>query len=198
MRMGKDSLFIQHGLTTNRTAMEWFQRYYRAARPCHELPRRPLSHPHRRDLRAAAPGLIINNPHRHPAEGQLAIFEANDWEVVDAAQPAHDEPPALCYSSVWLSMNCLVLDPKTVIVEASEVHQQEQMDKLGMNVVPVDLRDAYPFGGGLRYCPPPTSIVKAAARTTSRTVSRTTPSSILRCGTTNCPYRRTSSSAIAS
>ena len=62
---------------------------------------------------------------------------------------AHTEPPALCYSSVWLSMNCLVLDPKTVIVEASEVYQQEQMDKLGMNVIPCDLRDAYPFGGGL-------------------------------------------------
>ena len=48
-------------------------------------------------------------------------------------------------------MNCLVLDPSTVIVEASEVNQQEQMDQLGMNVIPVDLRDAHPFGGGL-YC----------------------------------------------
>ncbi len=28
-------------------------------------------------------------------------------------------------------------------MEASEVHQQEQMDKLGMNVIPCDLRDAY-------------------------------------------------------
>ena len=46
-------------------------------------------------------------------------------------------------------MNCLVLDPETVIVEGSEVHQQEQMDKLGMNVVPVHIRDAYAFGGGL-------------------------------------------------
>ena len=82
-------------------------------------------------------------------EEQRAIFEANDWQIVEAAQPAHTEPPALCYSSVWLSMNCLVLDPKTVIVEASEVYQQEQMDKLGMNVIPCDLRDAYPFGGGL-------------------------------------------------
>ncbi|MCQ5240284.1 hypothetical protein GO727_13355, partial [Eggerthella lenta] len=67
----------------------------------------------------------------------------------DAAQPAHSEPPEFCYSSVWLSMNCLVLDPKTVIVEASEVYQQEEMDKLGMNVIPVDLRGAYAFGGGL-------------------------------------------------
>ncbi len=65
------------------------------------------------------PGLIINNPHRPLPEPQRAIFEANDWQIVEAAQPAHTEPPALCYSSVWLSMNCLVIDPKTVIVEAS-------------------------------------------------------------------------------
>ena len=57
--------------------------------------------------------------------------------------------PPLCYSSVWLSMNCLVIDHKTVCVEASEVHQMEQMDKLGMNVIPVPFRDAYAFGGGL-------------------------------------------------
>jgi hypothetical protein len=51
--------------------------------------------------------------------------------------------------SVWLSMNVLVLDPKTICVEASEVHQQEQLDKLGFEIVPVPFRDAYPFGGAL-------------------------------------------------
>jgi glycine amidinotransferase len=45
-------------------------------------------------------------------------------------------------------MNVLVLDPKTVCVEKSEVYQQEQLDKLGMEVIPVELRDAYAFGGG--------------------------------------------------
>ena len=49
-------------------------------------------------------------------------------------------------------MNVLVLDPKTVCVEKSEVYQMEQMDKLGMNVIPVELRDAYAFGGGLHCC----------------------------------------------
>ena len=76
----------------------------------------------------------------------------NDWKIIDAAQPAHNTPPPLCYSSTWLSMNVLVLDPKTVCVEKSEVYQAEQMDKLGMEVVPVDLRDAYAFGGGLHCC----------------------------------------------
>ena len=34
----------------------------------------------------------------------------------------------------------------------SEVYQAEQLDKLGMEVVPVELRDAYAFGGGLHCC----------------------------------------------
>ena len=50
------------------------------------------------------------------------------------------------------SMNVLVLDPKTVCVEKSEKYQAEQLDKLGMEVIPVELRDAYAFGGGLHCC----------------------------------------------
>ena len=45
-------------------------------------------------------------------------------------------------------MNVLVLDPKTVCVEKSEKYQAEQLDKLGMEVIPVDLRESYAFGGG--------------------------------------------------
>ncbi|MES8328115.1 serine/threonine protein kinase [Cutibacterium acnes] len=149
MRMGKD-LFIQHGLTTNRKSMEWFKRYYLDFRVhAVNFPGDPYPIHIDATFVPLRPGLIINNPNRPLPQEQRKIFEANDWQIVDAAQPAHDTPPELCYSSVWLSMNCLVLDPKTVICEASEVHQMEQMDKLGMNVIPVAFRDAYPFGGGL-------------------------------------------------
>ena len=91
----------------------------------------------------------MNNPNRRLPDEQRKIFLANDWEIIDAAQPAHETPPPLCYSSVWLSMNVLILDHKTVIAEASEVHQIEQLDQLGFEVLPVPFRDAYPFGGGL-------------------------------------------------
>ena len=37
-------------------------------------------------------------------------------------------------------------------MEKSEVYQAEQMDKLGIEVVEVELRDAYAFGGGLHCC----------------------------------------------
>ena len=46
-------------------------------------------------------------------------------------------------------MNVLIVDHKTVVAEASEVYQCEQLDKLGFEVIPMPFRDAYPFGGGL-------------------------------------------------
>ncbi len=148
-RIGKD-LFCQHGLTTNRRGMEWLQRHF----PGHRLhsvnfPGDPYPIHIDATFVPLRPGLIINNPNRRLPEDQRRIFRANNWEIIDAAPPSHGSPPPLCYSSVWLSMNCLVLDHKTVIVEASEIHQMEQMDKLGMEVLPVEFRDAYPFGGGL-------------------------------------------------
>ena len=149
LRLGKD-LFIQRGLTTNFKAMDWLRRMYPDFRiHAVNFPGDPYPIHIDATFVPLRPGLIINNPHRRLPEEQRAIFEANDWEIVDAAMPAHENPPPLCYSSVWLSMNCLVLDHKTVIVEASETAQLEQMDKLGMNVIPVPFRDAYPFGGGL-------------------------------------------------
>ena len=46
-------------------------------------------------------------------------------------------------------MNVLMLDEKTVCVEASEGYQMEQFDKLGLEVIAIPFRDAYPFGGAL-------------------------------------------------
>ncbi len=149
LRMGKD-LFCQHGLTTNRRGMQWLQRHYPAHRVhAVNFPGDPYPIHIDATFVPLRPGLVMNNPNRKLPEEQRKIFEINGWEIVDAAQPAHEAPPPLCYSSVWLSMNVLILDHSTVIVEASEVNQIEQLDGLGFNVLPVEFRDAYPFGGGL-------------------------------------------------
>ena len=149
LRMGKD-LFVQHGMTANLKGIEWIRRHF----PDHRVhavnfPTDPYPIHIDATFVALRPGLIINNPVRALPKEQRKIFEINGWQILDAAQPAHKDPPPLCYSSVWLSMNVLVLDPKTICVEASEVHQIEQFDKLGFEVVPVPFRDAYAFGGGL-------------------------------------------------
>ena len=152
LRFGKE-LVVQHGFTTNQRGIDLLRSHF----PEHRVhtvnfPGDPYPIHIDATFTPLRPGLILNNPHRPLPEEQREMFYKNDWEIIDAAQPAHNAPPPLCYSSVWLSMNVLVLDPKTVCVEKSEVYQAEQMDKLGMEVVEVELRDAYAFGGGLHCC----------------------------------------------
>jgi glycine amidinotransferase len=149
LRMGRD-LVVQHGFTTNLKGIDWLARHF----PDHRVravnfPGDPYPIHIDATFTPLRPGLIINNPLRRLPDEQRDYFLRNDWEIVDAAPPAHQTPPPLCYSSVWLSMNVLVLDPKTVCAEASEVYQMEQLDKLGFEVIPVPFRDAYAFGGGL-------------------------------------------------
>lgn len=149
LRFGRD-LVVQHGFTTNLKGIDWLQRHY----PDHRVhavnfPGDPYPIHIDATFTPLRPGLILNNPERRLPNDQRGMFEDNGWEIVDAARPAHNAPPPLCYSSVWLSMNILMLDPKTVCVEASEVNQMEQFDKLGFEVVPVPFRNAYAFGGAL-------------------------------------------------
>ena len=152
LRFGKD-LMVQHGFTTNLKGIDWLQRHYNDHR-VHALnfPGDPYPIHIDATFTPIKPGLIINNPQRRLPKELKKIFERNDWKIIDAAQPAHNQPPPLCYSSIWLSMNVLILDTKTVCVEKSEVYQAEQLDKLGMEVIEVQLRDAYAFGGGLHCC----------------------------------------------
>ena len=152
LRFGKD-LVVQHGFTTNLKGIDWIKRHYKDHR-VHTVnfPGDPYPIHIDATFTPIKPGLIINNPQRKLPKEQRKLFEKNDWKIIDAAQPAHNSPPPLCYSSVWLSMNVLVLDSKTICVEKSEVYQAEQLDKLGMEVLPVDLRDAYAFGGGVHCC----------------------------------------------
>ena len=152
LRFGRD-LVVQHGFTTNLKGIDWLSRHFPEHR-VHAVNFPGDAYPIHIDatFTPIKPGLILNNPQRRLPLKQRMMFEKNGWEIVDAAQPAHNSPPPLCYSSVWLSMNVLVLDPKTVCVEKSEVYQADQLDKLGMEVIEVDLRDAYAFGGGLHCC----------------------------------------------
>lgn len=149
LRFGKD-LVVQHGFTTNLKGIDWLTRHF----PDHRVhtvnfPGDPYPIHIDATFTPLRPGLIINNPERRLPEEQREFFKRNDWQIIDSARPAHNSPPALCYSSVWLSMNILMVDPKTVCVEASEVHQMDQLDKLGFEVLPVPFRDAYAFGGAL-------------------------------------------------
>jgi len=154
-RFGKD-LFVQRSTVTNKGGIDWLRRHFPDLR-IHEV---TFEDPHPMHIDGTfvpvRPGLVLytggrsmNRP-RGPLQPELIqLLEQNGWEVVPCAKPVHEKKVPLSFCSIWLSINVLVLDPKTVCVEASEIAQMEQFDKLGFEVIPVPFWDVAPFGGGL-------------------------------------------------
>jgi glycine amidinotransferase len=148
-RLGKD-LFVQRSIATNASGIDWLRRHFFNHR-VHEVVFKDEAPAHiDATFVPLRPGLALSNRQRVPlSQGMLDLFKANDWEIVECAPPAHDKKAKLSFCSAWLSMNVLILDPKTVCVEEQETAQMEQLHKLGFDVIPVPFWDVSPFGGGL-------------------------------------------------
>lgn len=148
-RFGRD-LFVQRSTVTNDAGLDWLRRHFPDLR-VHEVNFLEGSPMHiDATFVPLRPGLALSNRKRVPTnEKMLELFKKNDWEIVPCAEPAHEKKAKLSFCSVWLSMNILLLDTKTICVEASETAQMEQLDRLGFEVIPVPLWETAAFGGGL-------------------------------------------------
>jgi glycine amidinotransferase len=148
-RFGKD-LFVQKSMVTNDAGVEWLRRHY----PAHRVHRAAYMEmlPWHIDatLIPLRPGLVLVNPERFALNAaHNELFKRNGWEIVEAPKSVRTQKMPLCTCSLWLNMNCLVLDPKTVCVEAAETPMMELLDTYGFEVIPVPFFEVSPFGGGL-------------------------------------------------
>jgi glycine amidinotransferase len=148
-RFGKD-LIVQASTVTNAAGIDWLRRHF----PDHRIHTVIFKEESPMHIDATfvplRPGLALSNRQRVPLKPKLKeLFKNNDWQIIECTEPAHDKKAPLSFCSVWLSFNLLMLDQKTVCVEAGEIAQMEQLDKLGFNVIPVPFWDVAAFGGGL-------------------------------------------------
>jgi len=152
IRCGKD-LFVQKSMVTNDAGIDWLRRHFPDHR-IHKVGRRELLPWHMdTTLVPLRPGFALVNPERIPlGTEERELFKKNDWELVEPPKALLKKKGPLDFCSWWLSMNTLVLDPKTVCVEASETPVMELLDKHGFEVVPVPFYEVSPFGGGLHCC----------------------------------------------
>ena len=119
-RFGKD-LFVQKSMVTNDAGIEWLKRHYPDHRVHRVTYREMLPWHIDATLIPLRPGLVLMNPERPPlSDAHNELFKRNDWEIVEAPRSVRKEKMPLCTCSLWLNMNCLVLDPKTVCIEAAE------------------------------------------------------------------------------
>jgi len=142
-RCGKD-LFVQISHVTNNAGYEWLKRHLAPTYQVHKI---NCEDPYALHIDATfmpiRPGLFLANPDR-PCQ-QADMLMKGGWDIIKAPRPAKVEDNL--YTSNWLSLNTLNIDEKRVIVYSREEPLMKLFRELGMTPIPVDLTDAFVFGG---------------------------------------------------
>jgi len=151
VRFGRD-IFWQPDLVSNQFGADWLQRHLGSGFRVHKIQFRE-SHPAHigTTLVPVRPGIVLINPARPCVDGGLALFEENGWRVVEAPVSVRSAGSARDVSS-WISMNILMLDERTAVVEQREKPMIKLLESLGCEVIPCAFDRVYPFGGGFHCC----------------------------------------------
>lgn len=164
-RFGKD-LFVLISCTTNKCGFDWIKRMFgalgfRVHAVQTDSPRDPEKIENYRPwhidchLTTPRPGLSLYNPDWNPRTPKFwELFKQNEWELVPAARPTNVLKNRVYLfgdygEKSWISINALTIRPGTMCVEAHETDTCDQLDKLGVNVIPVPYNKVIPFAGSL-------------------------------------------------
>jgi glycine amidinotransferase len=145
VRCGRD-LFVLRSNVTNLAGIAWLQRHLGPGYRIHQV-ESTCPNPQHIDstFMPLAPGKVLINPEHVRPDRLPACLDG--WEVLVAPQPDPHRNPVLAMASSWLSMNLLMLDPKRVLVEASQPSMIRALERWGFEPVPCDFAHYAVFGG---------------------------------------------------
>jgi glycine amidinotransferase len=152
-RFGRD-IFWQPDLVSNAFGAAWLARHLGSGFRVHTMRFREPTPVHiDATFVPVRPGLVLANPERPCVDGTLDLFARNGWRVVEAPPSVRSGNAAAARDvSNWISMNILMLDPHTAVVEAAETPMMALLRSLGCEAIPCPFDRVYPFGGGLHCC----------------------------------------------
>jgi glycine amidinotransferase len=151
-RFGRD-IFWQPDMVSNRFGADWLQRQLGADFRIHPIvfdERTPMHID--TSLVPVRPGVVLVNPDRPCRGAGLDPFLANGWRIVEAPRSVRSARPRPGGVSNWISLNILMLDERTAVVEAAERPTIELLESLGCAVIPCAFDRVYGFGGGFHCC----------------------------------------------
>lgn len=152
-RLGRD-IFWQPDLVCNDQGFEWLRRQLGPDYRLHRVEFADRCPQHiDTTLVPLRPGIVLANPER-PVKGDgLDIFFRNGWQVLHPPPSVRVGLPAPSRDvSNWISMNLLVLDEQTVVVEQAEDPIAEFLERLEFRVLRCPFDKVYKFGGGFHCC----------------------------------------------
>jgi glycine amidinotransferase len=151
-RCGRD-IFWQPDMVSNARGAHWLGRHLGPGFRVHRIEFHERTPTHiDTTLVPVRPGLVLVNPARPCTNGALDLFAKNGWQVVEAPPSVRTGRSPARDVSNWISMNILMLDPRTALVEQAETPMMELLRRLGCEAIPCAFDAVYPLGGGLHCC----------------------------------------------
>ena len=98
------------------------------------------------------PGTALINPSRIKSKNDLPLAMRN-WDLIicpDPIEMRYSGPEAMM--SMWTGMNCVSLDERTVIVQATQINLIKLLEQNGFEVIPVHMRHQRSLSGGPHCC----------------------------------------------
>ncbi len=143
VRFGRD-IFWQPDLVSNELGAEWLQRHLGPGFRIHRIGFRERFPTHiGTTLVPIRPGIVLVNPGRPCTDDSLELFTANGWRVIDAPLSARSGAVSRDVSN-WISMNVLMLDEHTAVVERTEKPMIALLESLGLRGDSVRVRPRVP------------------------------------------------------
>jgi glycine amidinotransferase len=153
LRLGKD-IVVQQSFVTNKMGIEWLSRSLGSDFRVHTVHFPGEYTPWHIDVGLVAikpptnerRGILLVNPDYKMIESEKKVFLPN-WEIKLAPEANHDSSTPLSNCGKWLSINSLMINPDTIVVEETEYNTIRFLESYGLKVIPLPYRDVYEFGG---------------------------------------------------
>jgi N-dimethylarginine dimethylaminohydrolase len=91
-------------------------------------------------------GLVVLNASRVNESNCPSVF--NKWDKIYVDEVVPQNFYQYPYASKWIALNMLTVNPTTVIVDADQIELIQILEKRGMTVIPLRLRQSRTLGGG--------------------------------------------------
>lgn len=146
LKLGRDVLFLISN-TGNQAGADWLQRHLGPTYRVHPV-RGIYAFVHvDSTIVPLRPGLVLLCPTRVNEGNVPEIFRK--WDRLYAPEP-NTVPcdPTLGPASKWIALNCLSLSPNLVAVEASQTNLMRELERRGLDCLPVRLRHMRTMSGG--------------------------------------------------
>lgn len=146
IRCGRD-LFYLVSNTGNKKGAQWLQSTLGSEFRVHAL-EGVYSYMHiDSTISLLRPGLVLLNPSRINAKNIPKVLE--NWDIIWCPEP-HDIGYYGKYenASKWIGMNLLMLSPNLAMVEKNQIALISELEKKGIDILPVQMRHIRTLGGG--------------------------------------------------